>query len=376
MKFQIKRDHFSNALQQVQNLVSFRPSMPILFNVLLEAEGEYLKLTTTNLDMGIRCKIKGEIIEPGSITLPVKRLASIVKDLPGAEVLVEVNASNQAQLRSGGAKYKIMGLSRDEFPPLPKFDVPALYQFEQNDFERMIHSVAYAQSTSEDRYILNGVHVNFADNNVNLVATDGRRLALISTKVDTVASGTASSFVLPRATVGELERVLGRGKNMKIVFNERQVGFELDVDESESFGLVDSIYLVSKVVEGSYPNYRQVIPQETINRVMIDRQGLLGVIKRASLVISDKNRAVKFKMANNVLEVSASSSEFGEFHEALAIRYEGAEAQMAFNPEYIIQPLSALTKDEVAFEFKDDLSPGVFKTDDNFICVVMPLRIQ
>lgn len=376
MKFQIKRDHFSNALQQVQNLVSYKPTMPILFNVLIEAEGDSIRLTTTNLDMGIRCKIKAEVNEPGSITLPVKRLASIVKDLPSNDVLIEVNASNQAQVRSGGAKYKIMGLSRDEFPPLPKFDTPSLYEFEQESFQKMLHSVSYAQSTSEDRYILNGVNINFSDNQITLVATDGRRLALISSDVETVASAPTSSFVLPRSTVNELERILGKGSKMRLVFNERQVAFEIDVEAKENFGLLDNIYFVSKVVEGSYPNYRQVIPQETINRIEIERQSLLDIIKRASFVISDRNRAVRFKMSNNVLEISASSVEFGEFHEAMAIRYEGAEAQMAFNPEYLIQPLSALTKDNISFEFKDDLSPGVFKTDDHFICVVMPLRIQ
>ena len=176
--------------------------------------------------------------------------------------------------------------------------------------------------------------------------------------------------------MGELERLLGKGESMKIAFNDRQAAFEIAIDDSEDSGLVDHLYLVSKVVEGNYPNYRQVIPKETEHRLKIERELMLECVHRAALVTSDKSSSVKLKMSKNLLEISGASSEYGESHESMAIAYDGPEVQVAFNPQFLMEPLKALNKDEIFFEFKDELSPGLFKTLDNFICVIMPLRLN
>lgn len=375
MKFKINQDHFSNGLQQVLNVVATRSTMPILSNVLIEAEEGHISLTTTNLDLGIRCRIKADVTETGSITLPVRKLATIVRELPVNEVFIETSKNNQAKITSGGSLFKIMGLGSEEFPPLPNFENRKVFELSQEEVVNMLKSVSYAQSTDENRYILNGVYFNFTDEKLTMVATDGRRLGLTALDLN-ISEENAGSLILPAKTVGELERLIGKGEKVKIAFNDRQAAFEVDIDESGDTGLVDHLYLVSKIVEGNYPNYRQVIPKETEHRVKIERELMLECVNRAALVTSDKNNSIKLKVSKNLLEITGQSTEYGESHESMAIAYDGPEVQVAFNPQFLMEPLKALTKDEVFFEFKDELSPGLFKTLDNFICVIMPLRLN
>ncbi|CAI8291121.1 MAG: DNA polymerase III subunit beta [Opitutia bacterium UBA7350] len=374
MKFKINQDHFSNGLQQVLNVVATRSTMPILSNVLIEADDGHISLTTTNLDLGIRCRIKAEVEESGGITLPVRKLATIVRELPQSEIFVETGNNNQAKITSGGSLFRIMGISTEEFPPLPTFENRHVFELSQEHIVEMLKSVSYGQSNDENRYILNGVYFSFADGKLTLVATDGRRLALTALETE-ISEDNTGSLILPAKTVAELERLLGKGEKVKIAFNDRQVAFEISIDDDET-GLADQIYLVSKIVEGKYPNYRQVIPKETEHRVKVERELMLECVHRAALVTSDKNNSVRLKISKNLLEISGSSSEYGESHESMAIAYDGPEVQVAFNPQFLMEPLKALTKDEVFFEFKDELSPGLYKTLDNFICVIMPLRLN
>ncbi|WP_269539482.1 DNA polymerase III subunit beta [Cerasicoccus fimbriatus] len=375
MKFKIHRDHFATGLQQVLNVVGSRATMPILSNVLIQAEGNQLSLTTTNLDLGIRCRIKAEVSQPGGITLPVRKLATIVRALPNSEVEVDASSGNQAKITSGGSLFRIMGISEDEFPPLPSFADQHIFNLKQDDVVGMLKNVSYAQSKDENRYILNGVFFQFRDNSMTLVATDGRRLALCSNEVEVVEDN-AGDLILPAKTVDELQRLLGQGEDVKITFSDRQVAFEIQIATDDDSGLVDSIYLVSKIVEGKYPDYKQVIPKETENRIKIERELLAECVQRAALVTSDKNNSVKLKLSDNLLEITGSSPEYGESHESMAISYEGGEVTVAFNPQFLLDPLKALAQDEVYFEFKDELSPGVFKTLDSFLCVIMPLRLN
>lgn len=374
MKFKINRDHFSNGLAQVLNVVGSKAAMPILSNVLIEAEKDGISLTTTNLDLGIRCKIKAEIKEGGSVTLPVKRLATIVRELPNVDVSFDSTANHQVKIASGGSNFRIMGLGAEEFPKLPDSGDDKSYTLDQGELATMLGNVAYAQSTDETRYILNGVYFNFKDGKLSLVATDGRRLALVGKDLP-VPAASAGAIILPAKTVAELLRLLGKGEKVKIAFNERRAAFQIDTGK-EAGGLTDSIYLFSKVVEGNYPNYQQVIPKETHQRIKLERELFLQCVHRAALVTSEKSNSVKIKLTANLLEITASSPDFGEAHESMAISYSGPDLQVAFNPQFVMDPLRALTKDEVFFELKDEVSPGVFKTLESFVCVIMPVRLS
>ena len=374
MKFKINRDHFANGLAQVLNVVGSKATMPILSNVLIEAEKDQISLTTTNLDLGIRCRIKAEVKETGAVTLPVKRLAGIVRELPNLDVTFDASPNHQVKLTSGGSTFRIMGIGKEEFPPLPEFGEEKAYSLDQAELLTMLKSVAYAQSTDETRYILNGVYFNFRDGKLSLVATDGRRLALTSKEMD-VPANSAGAIILPAKTVGELQRLLDKGAQVKINFNDRRAAFQIATDKDSS-GLIDHVYLYSKVVEGNYPNYQQVIPKETHQRIKLERELFQQCVHRAALVCSDKANSVKIKLSSNLLEITAQSPDFGEAHESMAIGYSGPDLQVAFNPAFLMDPLRALAKDEVFFEVKDEVSPGVFKTLDSFVCVIMPVRLS
>lgn len=374
MKFKINRDHFSYGLAQVLNVVGSKATMPILSNVLIEAEKDQISLTTTNLDLGIRCKIKAEVKEAGSVTLPVKRLASIIRELPNVDVVFDCSPNHQVKLTSGGSNFRIMGIGKEEFPPLPEFGDEKAFTLEQSELAEMLRSVSYAQSTDETRYILNGVYFNFRDGKLSLVATDGRRLALISKEME-VPAESAGAIILPAKTVAELTHLLDKGEKVKINFNDRRCAFQI-ASNKDTGGLVDAVYLYSKVVEGNYPNYQQVIPKETHQRIKLERELFQQCVHRAALICTEKANSIKLKVTSNLLEITAQSPDFGEAHESMAINYSGPDLQVAFNPAFMLDPLKALTKDEVFFELKDEVSPGVFKTLENFVCVVMPVRLS
>ncbi len=374
MKFKINKEHFATGLRQVANVVSSKPPMAVLNNVLIKAEDGKVMLTTTNFDLGIRCSIKAEVESEGEITLPVKKLVQIINLVPQQEVTFESDDGQTARLRSGGYNGRLNGLKGEDFPPLPSFVDQHSYELPPQELLNMLRSVSYAQSSDENRYILNSVFFNFSEGKLTLVATDGKRMALISRdmKIDNEDEG---SIILPAKTVSELEKLLSQGKVAKISFNERQVAFDIEVgDESVENGLVGSIYLVSKIVEGTYPNYKQVIPKEAEHRIKIDRELMLETINRIAVMTNEKQNSVKLKMSENCLEISSRSTELGEAKEPIDIEYNGPEVQIGFNPDFLQSPLRNISKDEVFFEFKDDMSPGVFKTLDNFMCVVMPLR--
>ncbi len=375
MKLKLNRDHLSNGLQQVMNLVGSRQTMPILKNVLIDASDGEVSLITTNLDLGMRCTIKAEILEPGSITLPVRKLASIVRELPNIEVNIETSLNHVTKITSGGSTFRMVGIGREEFPSLPVFDDQFAFTLKQDMLSNMLRSVSYAQSSDENRHVLNGVFFVFQSNTIKLAATDGRRLAVSTAQLDS-ENDQSGSLILPAKTVAELERLLSYDGSVRILFNDRQAAFEVETGQSgEEQGMVKGIYLVTKIVEGKYPDYQQVIPKQAEHRVKLERGMLLECVNRAALVVSEKQFQVKLRITENLLEISGESQEFGESHESMAIAYDGPEVQVAFNPRFMMEPLKALTSDEVFFEFKDELSPGVFKTMDQFICVIMPLRL-
>ena len=374
MKFKINRDHFAAGLAQVLGVVGARASMPILSNVLIEAEGDTVSLTTTNLDLGIRCRIKASVTSGGAITLPVKKLATIVRALPQQDTVVEISGQNRVKITSGASQFQVMGMPADQFPGLPSFADQHSFNLPQAELAAMLRKVAYAQSTDENRFILNGVYFNFAEGKLTLVATDGRRLATTGRALAAEAAQ-AGQLILPARTVNELQRMLGDAGDVRIAFNERQVSFRVQIAAKDA-ALTDQIHLVSKVVEGNYPNYRQVIPKETVHRIDLEREQLLEAVQRAALYdFGQEHFVAKLTVGASKLVVTASSSEYGEAQEELAIKFDGPQVQIAFNPAYLLDPLKALSDDTVHFEFKDDMSPGVIRNKEEFLCVVMPQRL-
>ncbi len=369
MNFSIAKEQLIHGLQSVQNVVSTRTTLPILSNVLLRAEDNRLELTATDLDVTITCSVEANVKTKGSTTIPVKKLFGVVRELGSMEIDIEVDDKNATSIRAGASFYKINGLNADEFPPVQKFKESKKIVLPQEKVKSMLKKTSFAISTDESRYVLNGIFIILKEHKMTMVATDGRRLAMADEEVD-IAEASQGEFIVPTKAVNELSRLLQDKGEIEIKFTENQVAFTLK--DEKGF----SILIISKLVEGNYPNYRQVIPAETKERISLVREEFLQAVKRAELMTSDKSNSVKLHFTKNNLAITANSPEVGEARETLAINYKGKDIAIAFNPAYVIEPLNALNTDEVFIELIDELSPGVLKINGPFLYVVMPMRLS
>ena len=364
MKFSVAKDKLLEGLQTVQNVVSTRTTLPILSNVLIRAENGALHFTTNDLDVGMSCSVEAKIEKPGGTTIPARRLASIVKELPASEVSVEVDGKNVASISCGASFFKMMCLPEDEFPALPKLEKAKAFTLQQKVLKDALRKTSYGISTDETRYVLNGILFSFKENKLTLVATDGRRLALVDIEAEFPRSNEVD-VVIPAKCITELQRLLGEEGDVKLAVGENHVSFE-----------AGGKLLVSKLIEGNYPNYRQVIPAESRERITIERELLLNAVRRVSLLSSEKSNSVKLIFTKNNLEIAANTPEIGEAHESLAISFKGKDFSVAFNPIFLQDPLRALTEDEIHLEVSDEMSPGVIKIGTPFLYVLMPMRIS
>jgi DNA polymerase III subunit beta len=369
MNLTISKEQIINGLQAVQNVVSTRTTLPILSNVLIRAEGDRVEFTATDLDVTITCAVEASVKKPGATTVPVKKLFGIVRELSSPEIEIEVDDKHTCSVRSGASFYKINGLSADEFPPAPKFKEDKKIVLPQEKIKGMMKKTSFAISTDESRYVLNGIFISLKEHKMTMVATDGRRLALVDEEVD-VSEKSQGEFIVPAKAVNELNRLLSDKGEVEVKYSENQAAFTLK--DEKGF----SILIVSKLIEGNYPNYRQVIPGEAKERVSLIREEFLHALKRAEIMTSEKSNSVKLTFSKNNLAITANSPEVGEARESLAINYKGKEMAIAFNPKYMIDPLNALPDDEVFLELIDELSPGVFKINGPFLYVVMPMRLS
>ncbi len=364
MKFSVTKEKLLECLQQVQNVVSTRTTLPILSNVLLQTNGSEVRLTTTDLDVGVRGSFEATIEKEGATTLPARRLFTIIRELPSSEIQFDVDGKNAASIRSGQSFFKILGLPEEEFPPLPKFDDSKVVTIRQKDLRDGLRKTSYAISTDETRYVLNGVLFSFKDNKVTLVATDGRRLAMLDIDLEFPRSHEAD-IIVPTKAVTELQRLLTDEGDVRVSVGSGQIAFDLN-----------NTLLVSKLIEGNYPNYRQVIPGEMKERVTLERETFLNSLRRVSLLASDKSNSIKLNFTKNNIDITANTPEVGEAKESLAVAYKGREFSIAFNPEFLMAPLRNLTEDEVFLDLIDEMSPGVIKIQSPFLYVLMPMRIS
>lgn len=362
MKIKVSKEALFNGLQSVQNVVGLRSPLPILANVLMSADKNRLSMTTTNLDVSVRCTMEATVSSTGATTLPVKRLLSIVRELE-EEVVIDVDDKDVAVVTSGSAYFRIMGLSEEDFPPVPQPENEYGYHLDQGAFRDMLRRTAYAASTDESRYVLNGVLMAFRGGKLAMVATDGRRMALVEHEME-VPGEAEVELILPSKAVNELQHTLKDTGDLKVYSKGTQAIFQ--------FG---DTQITSKLIEGTYPNYRQVMPSQCLERITIERESLLSALRRVSLLMTEKTNAVKLNFAKNRLTITMNSPDVGEARDSLPIKYTGKEITVSFNPEFMMDPLKNLDADEIFLELTDELSPGVIKADIPFLYVLMPMRV-
>jgi len=363
MKLKIQKDVLLNGIQTVQNIITTKAALPILSNILLEAQMDNLRLTATDLDVGISCVIPVDIQESGSITVPAKRFGDIIRELPLDYVDIATKKNNLVTIDVKSCQFKIMGLGKEEFPRLPEFKDKEVIKLEQALLKQMLNLTSFAVSFDETRYILNGILFKINKNIFSLVATDGKRLAIIEKKLNSIIDKDIY-MIVPIKTVHELNRNLQEEGELSMVLGTNQAMFDLG-----------NIVIISRLIEGEFPEYQQVIPPASENVLRVNRTELMLAVKRASLLSTPDYQAVKLEVFKNKLVLSKSTPDVGESREELVVDYQGKEMVIGFNPNYLIDVLKNLTEDIIGFELTDSEQPGVIRCD-GYVYIVLPMRLS
>ena len=364
MKFKVSKNDIVKVTQRVQNAISSKTTLPILSNILLEIEKGALKITATDLDIGISSTIPVDIEIEGAITLPAKKFMDIIKELPDAdEISIATKKNNVAIIQCDKIVFKIIGLPKEEFPHPPKFKDSDTITLPQQFLKNMLSITGFSVSRDETRYVLNGVLFIVRDKTIKLVATDGRRLAVVEKDLPEKKE-IDKQIIIPTKTIQELIRLLGEEGDIKIVFDENQALFDLG----------DTV-IISRLIEGEFPNYEQVIPKELEEKVLVDKKTLLSAAKRASILTNQDSLAIKVDISKDRMAISKNTPYMGEVREEFDVAYKGKNLSVGFNPSYIIEVLRNIEGDDVELELTDNDKPGVIRMGNEYVYVVLPMQI-
>ena len=362
MIFKTSQENLLAGVQIVQNIVSSKSPLPILSNILLEVKGTKLRLNTTDLDIGISCEIPVDIIEEGAITIPAKRFGDIVRELPSGDITISVKKNNQVDIEGRQCRFKLGGLPRDEFPKFPEFKDKEAIQIEQSTLKEMLRLTSFAVSHEESRYVLNGILIEISDNVIRIVATDGRRLAKVEKKLP-AAIKKEVTVIIPIKAVQEISRNLRDEGTLSLIVGANQVLFD-----------INDVLIATRIIEGEFPNYNQVIPKPAKNRITMNTQDVLSSIRRANLLSTPDFQAVKFEIFTNKLVISKSTPDVGESREVIPVEYDGEEIMVGFNPQLLIDFLKNINDEQVHMEILGTDKPAVMRLQD-YLYLVLPMRI-
>ena len=365
MDLRITKEALAEGIQIVQNAVSQKSSLPILSNVLLEVDKENLKLTATDLDIGICCSIPVEAEQTGAITVPARKFFDIIKALPdGSEIHISMKKNNFVNIKTGKAQFKIIGLPKEEFPQLPVFKDKDSIVMEQSVLKDMLNLTDFAISRDDTRYVLNGILLVVKGDNVSGVATDGRRMAVANKRLPKKTL-IDRDVIIPAKTVQEVKRMLGDEGEITLKFGENQILFSFPTS-----------FVLSRLIEGEYPNYKKVIPEKSPKEVKVSREEFLAATRRASIFTDQDSIAVKLSIKKKKMTILKNTPYLGEAKEDLDVDYSGeTDLEIGFNPKYLIDVLKNLNDEEVVFEVNDSDKPGVVRRGEEYTYVVLPMQI-
>ncbi|MCA9401156.1 MAG: DNA polymerase III subunit beta, partial [Candidatus Omnitrophica bacterium] len=312
--------------------------------------------------IGISCELPVETIEEGSITIPAKRLSDIVKEMPSGEISIQARKNNQIDIEGTNCRFKLNGLSKDEFPKFPEFKDKEAYSIPAETLKDMLRLTAFAVSHEESRYVLNGVYMEISDRIIRMVATDGRRLAKIEKKI---ASGPKKdiSVIIPIKAVQEILRNLEVEGDVSFIIGSNQVLFD-----------INGVLIATRIIEGDFPNYQQVVPKPIKTRISMKTKDFLSSIRRANLLATPDFQAVKFEVFQEKLVVSKSTPDIGESREEIPINYNGSEIVVGFNPQFLIDFLKNIDQDDIHLELLGVDKPAVIRLEE-YLYLALPMRI-
>ncbi len=366
IQIKVQKDDFLKAITTVSGAISSKATLPILNNILIQSDGpDQILLTGTDLELGIRTQCPATVSLQGSVTVPAKKLYEIVRELTPGEIEVTVAKNNAVNIKTNKSFFKIMGLEPDDFPKLPELTPEQSFELDQQVLKQCLALTSFAISRDETRYTLNGVLVILRNKTARFVATDGKRLASIEKNLN-LSSDVMLEAIIPLKTVSELIKALSDGEGKaKVVCAQNQIIFQLN-----------KTTFVSRLIEGRFPNYEQVIPKDEKTTARVNRQELLSAMKRVSLLTSQENQSVKLDFIKGRVLISSRSPNLGEAKEEVQAEVTGDNLAIGFNPSYVIDVLKNVDVEEVLLSMTEPDKPGLIKSEDGYQYVVMPMQLS
>jgi len=374
MKLSIDKADLLRGLGRIQAIVEKRNSMPILANVLLTASGKAeqgrLELAATDLEVGVRGSHAARVSKPGAVTVSARKLYDIVRELPDEPIQLDATAQSYVELRCGRSRFNLAGAAAEEYPTLPAFSPNHLVRLQAAVLSQMIERTMYAASLDETRYNLNGVYfeVLSTDGKLRMVATDGHRLALIDRVIGSQTTGLGSGVIIPRKGLAELKR---------LVDEEDADEIELGFEGNNGVAKKGDVTLVMRLIEGEFPNYKQVIPKSSDRKLTIEAEPFIRALRRVALLSAERSRAIKLEITEGKIVISSSNPDLGDAQEEFDVDFAGPATTIGFNAKYLLDCLGALGAKEIQLAFRDGDKPvEIHPSDDpDTLAVVMPMRL-
>jgi DNA polymerase-3 subunit beta len=368
MRFTISREKLQEGLAAVTPTTPPKTTLPVLANILVETTERGIRLSGTDLDIAVTTEVAADVETQGAITIPAKKLSEIAKELPPSPVKIATSGEQRVTLDCGRSHFKILGLSKDEFPNFPTVKFDASWRIRSGDLQKLISHTSFAVSNEESRPILNGVLWELRPDNMRMVATNGHRLSKMDVPINSAGAPSADMIVPPKA-LEQIRRLFPQDEELEIARGDNHLGFRSPFT---------AVY--TRLIEGPYPNYDQVIPRDNNRIAIADRQSLISALRRMSVIASDQTHRIRLSFNSALLRFSVQTPDLGEATDEMAIRYNGDPLDIGFNATYLLEILRYIPTDEVKLTFRAPeraatLEPEGWNEPGSYLCLVMPLRL-
>jgi DNA polymerase-3 subunit beta len=366
MKVTITRENFQKGLSAVAATIPTRTTLPVLSNILVETVEDGLRVRGTDLDISVSVQTPAEVERQGAVTVPAKKIAEIARELPDAPVELQSDGGRVA-LACGKAKFRLNSLPSDEYPSFPDVPFKEGWRLQSGELQRLSGHTSFAVSSEETRPVLNGVLWQLRGAEMCMVATNGHRLAKMAVKLDTAPSGDEDLIVPPKA-LQQIERLFDAKDELQIARSESHLGFRTERTE-----------VYTRLIEGPYPNYEQVLPKDNDKECTADRNELAAALRRVAIIASDQTHRVRLSFAPERMALAVQTPDLGEAEDELPLAYTGPEVEIGFNANYLLEVLRYIESDEVKVTFSAPERPATFEpvgADQDYVCLVMPLRLM
>ncbi|HET7426592.1 MAG TPA: DNA polymerase III subunit beta [Gemmatimonadales bacterium] len=369
MKLTITREQLQEGLVAVAASVPAKTTLPILSNILLEATKDGIRLSGTDLDIAVSTTVSASVDQEGAITLPARKLVEIVRELPSAAIRLTASGEQRVTIECGRSKFRLLGLPREEFPAFPTVKFDGSWRTSSKDLQKLIAHVAFAASTEESRPILNGVLWELRPERMRMVATNGHRLARMDVPTPPSGNAAQADLIVPPKALEQIRRLFRSDEEVEIARSENHLGFRSPTTQ-----------IFTRLIEGPYPNYEQVIPRENDKSATADKAAFSSALRRMSIVASDQTHRIRMAFANGSCKLSVQTPDLGEAQEEITVSYDGDPLEIGFNASYLLEILKYIPTDEVRLTFKAPeraatCEPVGWNDPSSYLTLVMPLRL-